>query len=184
MDNFTKLLKREKFGQLVLSVLFAIYIIMGNNVPRQVSNVVNTIYGKLILILISILLLFCNPILGAIGFFVVFDLISRSSNYNDYSGSYVPNDSTTSYHPLNLSKPGSLLGSFDDMDINSLNNYVPSEEKKSSQYNAFNQFSYTLEQEVVKQMAPIIDSDPGVNTASYKPQLDNLYNATPVIDTF
>jgi hypothetical protein len=38
---------------------------------------------------------------------------------------------------------------------NTLKSYLPSEEKKSSQFTAFRQFPYTLEQEVVKKMAPI-----------------------------
>ena len=62
--------------------------------------------------------------------------------------------------------------------IDALKKYAPSEEKKTSQFTAFNQFPYTLEQEVVKKMAPIIQSGSSTTKPSYKPMLDNLYDAT------
>ena len=64
--------------------------------------------------------------------------------------------------------------------IYALQKYAPSEEKKSSQFTAFNQFPYTLEQEVVAKMAPIMKSGSSLNTASYKPLLDNTYDASPL----
>ena len=64
--------------------------------------------------------------------------------------------------------------------IDALQRFAPSEQKKSSQFTAFNQFPYTLEQEVVAKMAPIMKSGSSLNQASYKPLLDNLYDASPV----
>jgi hypothetical protein len=64
--------------------------------------------------------------------------------------------------------------------IAALQQYAPSEEKKMSQFTAFNQFPYTLEQEVVAKMAPIVRSGSSLNKASYKPLLDNLYDASPI----
>jgi hypothetical protein len=49
-----------------------------------------------------------------------------------------------------------------------------------SQFTAFNQFPYTLEQEVVAKMAPIVHTGYSINSASYKPLLDNLYDAAPI----
>ena len=63
---------------------------------------------------------------------------------------------------------------------NKLKSYLPSEEKKSSQFTAFNQFPYTLEQEVVKKMAPIVQSGSTLTKASYKPIMNNLYDASPI----
>jgi len=63
---------------------------------------------------------------------------------------------------------------------NLLQTYIPSEENKMGQFTAFNQFPYTLEQEVVKKMAPIVQSGSVLNKASYQPLLDNLYDASPV----
>lgn len=60
----------------------------------------------------------------------------------------------------------------------SLSKYAPSEEKKTSQFSAFNQFPYTLEQEVVAKMAPIVHSGSSFTQPSYKPLLDNLHDAS------
>jgi hypothetical protein len=64
--------------------------------------------------------------------------------------------------------------------ISALDKYAPSEEKKMSQFTAFNQFPYTLEQEVVSKMAPIVQTGSALNPASYKPMLENLYDASPI----
>jgi hypothetical protein len=64
--------------------------------------------------------------------------------------------------------------------IDALQRFAPSEEKKSSQFTAFNQFPYTLEQEVVAKMAPVMKSGSSLSQASYKPLLDNLYDASPL----
>ena len=58
--------------------------------------------------------------------------------------------------------------------------YAHCEEEKSSQFSAFNQFPYTLEQEVVKKMAPIVQSGSSLSKPSYKPLLENLHDASPI----
>ena len=64
--------------------------------------------------------------------------------------------------------------------LGALSAYAPSEKKKMSQFTAFNQFPYTLEQEVVAKMAPIVRSGSSLTPASYKPLLDNLHDASPL----
>ena len=64
--------------------------------------------------------------------------------------------------------------------IDSLKSYEPSEKKKMSQFSAYNQFPYTLEQEVVSKMAPVVRSGTSLTNASYKPLLYNLYDAATV----
>jgi len=64
--------------------------------------------------------------------------------------------------------------------IDALKKYLPTEEKKSSQFTAFNQYPYTLEQEVVKKMAPIVQSGSSLTKPSYKPLLENLHDASAI----
>lgn len=61
--------------------------------------------------------------------------------------------------------------------LDALQKYAPSEQKKQSQYTAFNQFPYTLEQEIVTKMAPIMKSGSSLSKASYKPLIENNYDA-------
>lgn len=58
--------------------------------------------------------------------------------------------------------------------------YAPSEETKTLQFTAYNQFPYTLEQEMVKKMAPIVNPGSSIKKAEYKPVLENTYDASRV----
>ena len=60
--------------------------------------------------------------------------------------------------------------------------FLPSEMKKGVHLSAFNQFPVTLEEEVVKDMAPLISSG-GPNSLHYKPVMDDTHNAMNVHDT-
>ncbi len=148
MEGFSELFKKENMSQLLLTILFMIYLIMGYKTPEPVANVVDSLVGKIV-IFITVITLFmhANPILAVLSLFVAFDLIRRSS---------------------------AATG------IDALKKYLPTEEKKSSQFTAFNQFPYTLEQEVVKKMAPIVQSGSSLTKPSYKPLLENLHDASAI----
>ena len=149
MDSFSSLFKKEHTSELILVILFIIYLIMGYQTPEPIASLIDSLGGKIILFVIVIyLFMHCSSILAVLALFVAFDLIRRSS---------------------------AATG------IDALKRYAPSEEKKSSQFTAFNQFPYTLEQEVVKKMAPIIQSSSSLTPPSYKPLLENLYDASPLI---
>lgn len=141
-------LQKENIGELILGVLFVLYLVMGYKTPEPVANIVDTVAGKLLLF-IMVIYMFMNthPVLAVLALFVVFDLMRRSSL-------------TTG--------------------IDALDKYAPTEEKKMSQFTAFNQFPYTLEQEVVSKMAPIVQTGSVLNPPSYKPMLENLYDASPL----
>ena len=151
MESFASLLKKQHMGEVILVVLFIIYLIMGFKTPEPVAGIVDTLAGKIVIfITIIYLFMYTNPILAVLALFVGFDLIRRSSLVTG---------------------------------IDALQKFAPTEEKKSSQFTAFNQFPYTLEQEVVSKMAPIMKSGFSLSQASYKPLLDNLYDASPVNKT-
>jgi hypothetical protein len=148
MDNFYGLFKKEHTGELILVILFIIYLIMGYKTPQPVAGLVDTLGGKIVIFIIVIyLFIYSNPILAVLSLFVAFDLIRRSSIATG---------------------------------VDALVRYAPSEEKKNSQFTAFNQFPYTLEQEVVKKMAPIVQNSYQLKPPSYKPLLENLYDASPI----
>ena len=148
MESFSSLFNKDHMGQLVLIVVFIIYLILGFKTPESVAYVVDSLVGKIgIFIIVIYLLMNAHPILAILSLIVAFDLIRRSSMATG---------------------------------IDALQKYAPSEKKKMSQFTAFNQFPYTLEQEVVAKMAPIAKPGFSINQASYKPLLNNLYDATPL----
>ena len=148
MDSFSSLFKKEHRGELILVILFIIYLIMGYKTPDSVANMVDSLVGKIVIFIIVIyMFMHCNPVLAVLALFVAFDLIRRSSVATG---------------------------------IDSLQKYAPSEEKIMSQFSAYNQFPYTLEQEVVKKMAPIVQSSSSLTPPSYKPILDDTHDSMPL----
>ena len=63
--------------------------------------------------------------------------------------------------------------------LGALSSYAPTEEKKMSQFTAFNQFPYTLEQEVVKNMTTQKFNTEYVK-APFRPTLDDTHDASPL----
>lgn len=83
MDYLSDLFKKDNMGQVILVILFLIYIIMGYKTPDSVASIVDTMVGKLIVVVIALALLSCcNPILGVLGLLVAFLIIQRSSIAN------------------------------------------------------------------------------------------------------
>jgi hypothetical protein len=155
MDSFSKLFKKEHMGELVLFILFVIYLVMGNQTPESVAGVVNTMVGKLLLFFIVLyLFLYKNPVLAVLSLFVAFYLIRRSTYYNT--------DVATR--------------------IEQILNPVCTDGPEMSQYpfTKYNQFPYTLEQEVVKKMAPIVQSGSVLTKPSFKPFLESDHDASPI----
>jgi hypothetical protein len=148
MESLTSLFKKQHMSELILAIIFIIYLIMGYKTPEPIANIIDTILGKIIILIIVIsLFVYSNPLLAVLSLFVAYDLIRRSSVSTG---------------------------------IDALKQYLPTEEHKSSQFSAFNQFPYTLEQEVVKKMAPIVQSGTTLIKPSYKPVLENLHDASPL----
>jgi hypothetical protein len=148
MSSFSSLFKKEHRGELVLTIILIIYLILGSKTPQPVAALVDNMVGKIIIFVIVIyMFLYKNPILAILSLFVAFDLMRRSSS--------------------------SMFNSV-------MQTYIPSEYNKMGQFTAFNQFPYTLEQEVVNKMAPIVQSGFVLNKASYHPMLDNLHDASYV----
>jgi len=148
MESFSSLFKKENRTELVLVILFILYLILGFKTPEPIANLIDTLAGKIVIFIIVIyLFMHTHPFLAILAVFVAYNLIRRSSM---------------------------ITG------LDALQKYAPSEEKKSSQFTAYNQFPYTLEQEVVAKMAPIAQSGYSINQASYKPLLDNLHDASSI----
>ena len=86
MGGMNQLYERKNIGQLILIILFLIYLVIGYKTPHDLAILIDNIWGKVIIIIIAIVLFaVCNPILGILGFFVAYKLIMTS---NIESGNY------------------------------------------------------------------------------------------------
>ena len=138
---------KEYTGQVVLGVLFIVYLIMKYPTPEPLATMIDYPIGKVAVIGTALSMFYCaHPFLALIGLLVAIQLILGS-------------EVTT--------------GTF------AINNYLPSEFKKDGQFTAFNQFPYTLEQEMVNIMATPKDP-PIIIPASFSPILEATYNASKV----
>ena len=95
-----------------------------------------------------------NPIVGILAILVAFDLFRRSSHA----------DKTD-----------------DTQKTKKINRHAYQLPKSDSEFTQFNQFPFTLEQEMVSKMAPAVNSGKPNNKASYQPTLDNLHDASTLI---
>ena len=80
MNDFSSLFKKEHISQLILSILFIIYLILGFKTPKSIAKVVDSVIGKTIIFFIVVyMFIYSNPILAVLSLFVAFDLIRRST---------------------------------------------------------------------------------------------------------
>jgi len=152
MEYFNELFEKKNMGQMILVILFILYLLTDNQTPESVANIIDTMAGKILVILVALFLFaYSNPILGVLGLFVAYRLIQNAS----MSSTLILNTS--------------------------LDSYYPTQQKVWSPFTPTNQFSYTLEEEVVKQMAPQ-KFNLTYEAPSFKPALDDTHNAAPIND--
>ena len=139
MQNLLRMI-RKKTPSMVLTALLAIFIVF--NIQLPFSSYINTLFGRLVVIGLVLVLLFANPILGALGIVAAYELFRR-------------------------------------VEKRVVAHFVPSEKKKMGHLNAMNQYSKTLEEEIVQKMIPT--ANPGsFPPASFKPYPNKLHNASGI----
>jgi len=80
MDYFSTLFDKKNMPQLVLSVLFVIYLVMGYKLPEGVATMIDSTAGKIIVVLIALMLFaYSNPILGVLALLVAYQMIKGAS---------------------------------------------------------------------------------------------------------
>ena len=150
MDAFKDLLKKEKMGQVLLSIIFIIYLIMGYKTPEVVANLIDNTLGKLVVVIVALLLFSCcNPILGILGLIVAYELIRRSSLVR--------------------------RGSADNYMVRS----SPSEIQRAVEMEQMNPVrSVTLEEDVISKMAPAQVFHENTIDTGFKPVAERVVGAS------
>jgi hypothetical protein len=76
MDYFDK----KHMPEVVLSVLFVFYLVMGYKMPEAIATMIDTTIGKITVVLVALMLFaYSNPVLGVLALLVAFQLIRSSS---------------------------------------------------------------------------------------------------------
>ena len=80
MDYLNNLFEKKNMSQLLLIVLFVIYLVMGYKVPEGIAPIIDSTLGKIVLVVVALLLFaYSTPILGVLALLVVYQLIRGSS---------------------------------------------------------------------------------------------------------
>ena len=81
MELFQNLLKRSNQHQLLLAVLFVIYILFNIETPHPLAQLIDNIYGNIVVVLFALSFFFhSDPVVGVLGLLAAYELIKRSSD--------------------------------------------------------------------------------------------------------
>ena len=76
MDYFDK----KHMPELLLSVLFVIYLVMGYKMPEAVAVMIDSTIGKIVVVLAALMLFaYSNPVLGVLALLVAYQMIKNAS---------------------------------------------------------------------------------------------------------
>jgi hypothetical protein len=95
MDYFSELFDKKNMPQLVLSVLFILYLVMGLQIPDSVASVIDSTVGKIVIVVVALLLFaYSNPILGVLALLVAYHMIKGASIKTGMAGleAYYPTE--------------------------------------------------------------------------------------------
>jgi len=181
MKSFKKSADRlisEKPSQIFLGIVFVFYILFNIQTPEFLAELIDTFFGKSIVILFAIFLFMkTNPVIGVLGLIVAYQIIKTSSIT---TGSY----GMKHFLPSEESKINEMQ-SFNEETV------LPQSMLKQSMCNCNGKcncnaavsktnFGGVLEQEIVDKMIPIVVEESN-DDISYEPVMDGQHNAS-VID--
>ena len=79
MNYFNKLLKAEKSHEVILGIIFIIYILLNVNTPSNLSQLIDTPMGNIVVVVIALTVFAStNPIVGILGLIAAYELVRRS----------------------------------------------------------------------------------------------------------
>lgn len=173
--------------EIVVLLLFILYIVFPVPVPRAVGPYIESPIGMiLILAVLVFLFIYSNPILAVLFIFVGYELLRRSAGPK---GSVITSSlsSIISDKPVIAPKPvvkaTEIPSSLENGPNNAYLQYTQASGVKESNLEAANIpiMQPTLEEAVVQEKAPVGKSEMAVYTAnSFKPVSDNLHGASTI----
>lgn len=131
MNIVLELLKKEKQHELLLGVIFLLYLVLNLQTPEFVSQLIDTTFGSVVLLLLSLsLFLQVNPIIGVLGMAVAFEMIRRSSVATGSFGvdNYLPSEEKKLRHMKAYDEPNE--GRFDTLETDCVEKHIESTNNK------------------------------------------------------
>lgn len=148
MDIYRDLMRKARAHELVLGGLFVIYSGLDIQAPEFLNEFASSSVGVIVIIAFAISMFMYLNPIVA-----VLGLVAC-------------------YELIRRSRGGSLVTPDEMID------YLPKTQPDCRDLNAYNQFSKTLEQEMVAKMAPLVG--PSVGNVSYRPDMEDDHGASPI----
>lgn len=148
MKYFDLTFKKMDLSQWFLLVIFILYFLLGEPMPTTLGLWLSTKIGKIIVVLLALCLFSYTNIYLAIFGLFIAYSLITNPKANEY---YSSSDWSQAY---------------------------PREKQMSSPFSSQNQFSYTLEQEMVKKMTAPHKAK--LDKQKYKSMMDSVHDASPV----
>tara|TARA_X000000368_G_C23038912_1_gene715929 strand:- start:1056 stop:1493 length:438 start_codon:yes stop_codon:yes gene_type:complete len=99
MNKLLKSLLREKHHS-ILAVLLALFIILDVKIPFQMANLIDTIVGKTVIIILIFALLTFNKFVGVLAIVAGYMLVMRSMNMTGNKNMKYLDSENTKYHKM------------------------------------------------------------------------------------
>lgn len=99
MNKLLKSLLREKHHS-ILAVLMALFIILDVKIPFQMANLIDTIVGKTVIIILIFALLTFNKFVGVLAIVAGYMLVMRSMNMTGNKNMKYLDNENTKYHKM------------------------------------------------------------------------------------
>ena len=163
----------EKPSQLILGIIFVIYILLNVQTPLFLASAIDNIFGKVLVVAIAaVIFTQSNPVIGVLALVVAYQVIKTASVT---TGTYAMKH----YLPSEASKM-SEMRSFNVDPVTSTSS-SDTDNSASTMPILTNNAAGALETEMVDRMAPLVIYG-GDSTMDYKPILDGQHSAASLID--
>ena len=159
--SFDKLVS-ENPSQLILGIIFVLYILMNVQTPAFLAGSIENIFGKVIVVAIAVVIFVkTNPVIGVLGLVVAYQMIKTASVT---TGTY----GLRHYLPSENSKM---------QEMQSFNTEIVAPVQEApAEMHAITNMEGDLEVQTVAQMAPLVMNG-GESLLNYSPVLDDQHSA-------
>lgn len=155
----------EKPSQLILGIIFVLYILLNVQTPEFIAPALENIFGKVLVVAIAaIIFAKTNPVIGVLGFVVAYQLIKTASIT---TGTY----GMKHFLPSETSKMDEMKSFNSEPVVTSATAVTASTIAAAG----------SLEAEMVEKMAPLVMYG-GDSNLDYKPILDGQHSAASLIE--
>lgn len=100
MQNFKDLMKAENINQIILGIVLIVYIILNVKTPDAISSMIDTVYGNIFVVVVTMILFSTsNPGIGILAVVASFLLLKRSSSSTGTLAieKYLPSENSRSH---------------------------------------------------------------------------------------